>query len=720
MTNFNIVDDEPLANLKNYWIYAHSVESRSGFTINPSRDININNIDDHIQSIYNILKDGINTDYVHNVKYKLDWGGDVWCELSIIDYWFNLFMWSMLLKTEQIIKPKHIFWDFELKKIFIKSFIDKFILNIENKIKYGESLNSVCADGTWYYSYIEAFAFYLSNTINNEDDIALMKACPEFRQLMHTSFEDVPFAEVKDYGQQITNKGIDIIKMSKQFLGYEHGLTNSFKSQEAINPRQYKESRFNIGTKSMHDSVYPVVINASFSNGGVNVPVYYFTESSTARHAQIVSKENVGESGDFARVLGLNNTDVILNINSKYSCGTKNYIKFEIKSKEHLKRIKNRYYRFNKNGMDHIIDENDDSLIGKKIYLYSPITCSSMSHGMGICKRCYGDLYYTNRKINVGKNAAELLSSKLTQRLLSAKHLLETKIVEIKWNAEFFDLFAVDINSIQLIQDIEDEIPNLRKYTMIIDPNNISLVNDEEDTVKSDDDSDNILYNEYITKFIIRYPDGREIEFKSEDDDPLYLTTELNNIIRRKATNDDECVNITLDKLTDATLFRIKINNDEISKTMNDIIKCINKSDITENLSKSEITQRMLDLVIYGDLDIDSIHLEIILANQCVAKDDILSKVNWDVPNADYKMITLNKALTNNPSVIVSLLYKDLGRTLYNPLTFRKNAPSFFDLFFAEKPQVYMSDDIIVDRDDVDILEHDTLIEMCKIVDKDK
>jgi hypothetical protein len=717
---------EPLQNFKNYFVYADNVKTGKQITVNVPTDITATNVDDHIIAISNILKDGIETPYVHDTKITISWGGDLWCELSFIDYWFSLFMWSMVLKTGGEIRPKHIFWGTELKRKNIKTFIDRFVLTIENKINIGNyELNNIIADGTWNFSNIEPFSFYLANTINNEDDIELMKKCPEYYDYLHMSFANVPFSDVKDIGQEITNKTIDIIKDSKKYLGYEHGLTNSFRASEAINPRQYKESRINIGTKSIYDKVFPYVIDQSFSNGGVNRPLYYYIESSTARTAQIMSKTNVGDSGDFARLLGLNNTDTILNPVAAYKCMSRHFVKYEIKSPKHLSMIKNRYYRFNILGMEYLINDKDDSLIGKTVYLRSPMTCASLSSGHGICSRCYGDLYYTNKDINVGKIAAEILSSILTQTLLSAKHLLETKIIKTKWNKEFEELFDIDINCISLIQDIEDTIPDLRKYTLIIDPDNVNLVNDEEDTVKYDDDGnmiqeDSIMYNEYITYFYIKSPNGVITKFGSEQDEPLYISKDLNSIIRKRgnATNDDAKVNIPMNLLVDSQLFYIKINNNEISKTMNDIINVINKSEVTGNMTKDEALQSIVDLVIEGGLDIDSVHLEVILANQIVDAKDILKKPNWNDPATQYKMFTLNQALTNNPSVIISLLYKDLNKTLYNPLTFTKNAPSFFDLFFSEQPQVYMSDEILIDAEDVNIRDRSKTIEMVKIVDK--
>lgn len=721
-----ILDEQEtyLVNFKNYFIYADMIRNRTqNIKIYVPTDITLNNIYDHIDAITAILKDGIDEDYVHGITFTVSWGGGVECDLFIIDYWFSLFMWTMILKNQNPIKPKHIFFSKELKRKNIKNYIDKYVLTKDNKIRFGNVfLNDNICDGLWNFAQIENFSYYLANTINNEDNIDLMNANPTFYNLLHCSMQGVPFDQVKDAGMELTNQAIEIIKDSERYIGYEHGLANSFRASEAINPRQYKEACVNIGTKpNGTGGIYPYIIDKSFMNGGVNDPLSYLIESSTARAAQIMSKRNVGDSGDLARKLGLNNTDTVLNLDQNYECMSRHFIRYEIKSEKHLSMIKNRYYRFIPNGMDYLIDDKDYSLIGKVIYLHSPMTCASNSSGNGICKRCYGDLYYTNLNINVGKIAAEILSSQLTQTLLSAKHLLETKIVSIKWNPEFFDYFDLDINAIKLT-DL-DEL-NLKKYTLVIDPDNVTLINEEEETISYDEDGNEIssddsgTYNEYITHFYIRTPERIMIEFYAESNDPLYISQELNTLIRKKSYAADGMVNIPLNVLQDNILFYIKINNNEISKTMNDIINIINKSSVTEEMTKDEALQTLVDLIIDGNLSVDSVHLEVILSNQIVNPDNILEKPNWNDPHAQYRMFTLNQALTNNPSVIVSLLYKDLHRVLYNPLTFTKNAPSFFDLFFCEQPQNYMSDELLTEEAPIPNPEHG--IEMCRIVDRNE
>jgi len=731
-------DNNTLYNYKNYFDYAGDIQSRNtDIKVYVPKAINKQNIDDHINGIYNILLDGCETDYVHELRINVIWP-EANCHLSIVDYWYSLMMWYMLVQVDTPIRPYHIFMGsrsnvsdiarasgqlvpWQLKRKDIQTWVNKFIITIDNEIKFGnDKLNHIIATGLWKFCLIEKFSYYLSNTINNEDDIELMNANHSFWEKLHFKLGNTPIGEAKDVAQCAADEAIDIIKDAEYYIGHEHSLSNSFRSSEAVNPRQYREASINIATKpDGTGGIFPYPIDTNFKIGGVNTPLYYFEESRTARVAQIYSKQNVGESGDLARILGLNNTDTIINNNPEYECLSSHFIKIELKTKKHLSMYKNRFYRLNPRGMDACIDQYDESLIGKTIYVHSPITCASNSSGKGICRRCYGNLYYTNYNINIGKIAAEMLSAQLTQTLLSAKHLLETRIAAITWNPEFNDFFSiVDANCIRLAEEVLDD-DALRKYTMIIDPDDVNLVNEEEDTIVTDEDDDvviqdNGVYNEYITSFIIKTPDGTDITFGSEEQTELYISHELNAAIRKKAQNTDGKVNIALSALGDNPIFFIKINNNEISKTMDDIINVINKSSITEKMNKDEIVQNLVDLIIDGNLTIDAIHLEVILSNQCVNPDDLIHKPNWNDPAAKSRMITLNQALTNNPSVIISLLYKDLHKVLYSPLTFTKNAPSFFDLFFCEQPQNYMSDDLYVDQV-TSINEVDTSIEMLEL-----
>ena len=299
----------------------------------------------------------------------------------------------------------------------------------------------------------------------------------------------------------------------------------------------------------------------------------------------------------------------------------------------------------------------------------------------------------------------------------------------MKWNPEFYEIFNVNINTIVLDEGIED-ILDLKHTYLVINPDDVVLESDsddetilydidDDDDIASDftrDDDNVVIYNEYITSFTIKYPDGSCVQFGTKDRDSIYISQELNKIIRKKATNEDGVVNIALSDLVDNPVFFIKILNNEISKTMDDIINIINKNDVARSLNKDTALQSIVDKVVEGDLTIDAVHLEVILSNQLINPNNILRKPRWDYPNVDYKFVSLNTALNNNPSIIVSLLYKDLGSVLYNPLSYRKNKPSFFDLFFHEQPQNYIKSDYTSPTEP----DQPKGIELCKYIDNNE
>ena len=686
--------NDQLTNFENYGPYRELVEK--GETMVIVTNITKYNYNDHFYGILNILRDGIELREVQSMFITVVFKPGVSCRLTIMDYLFNLLMWHLLIRTKQRIKPKHIFFDDAITKKSIKNYIDGFLIDNMRKSVSNIELNNIIDDTLVKYKHVEEFAMYLANTINLEDTIKLMKACPEFNELMRYDYSNVPIEDVKNVGMEVTNRCIEIIKNSKQYLGYDHCLANSFRAGEAINPRQYKEFANNIGTKpDGRGGVFPTAINNSFITGGVSDVVDYMIESSSGRTAQILSKVNVGSSGHFARLLGLNNQDSFLHPDPNYVCDSVNFEEIEIKSKDHLQNMVNKYYRLYPNGMDHCITRFDYHLIGKKIYLRSPMTCASAARGDGVCYKCYGDLAFSNRDINIGKIAAELLSSKLTQRMLSAKHLLETVINKIIWNQEFFEFFELESNVVTILPDL-----NTKNMKLIIRPEAIQLESEDEDRSYDEEEGGIAFmesYNEYITEFDVETEEGEIFTVTSENREKLYITNDLNDIIRKKAYPEDGDIIIPMSELKDKEtgdslpIFLIVIMNNDLSKSLDRLKEIIDKNSVTESMDRHQILQAFMDTIIEGNLSINIAHCEVILMNQLRAIDDILEKPQWEYPSETARVISLNKALTNNPSITNSLSYQRIAKALYNPLTFRKHKPSFMDLFFMEQPQEYMN-----------------------------
>ena len=656
-----------------------------------TKDISILNWNDHYKAILNVLKDGIYSDEVHKIMITVVFADSIALDLSIFDYYINLIMWYVLVASNTPICGKHVFFDKEITQNSIKNYIDNFLIEENRKKISNVTLNNIIDDAITRFHDLDLFSLYLSNTLCLEDSITLMEANPEFRDCLDLDVSRVPLEDVKSVGMKAANKSIEIIKDSKKYLGYDHCLADAFRASQGINTKQYKEFQINIGTKpDGQGGVWPTAINHSFINGGVTGPMDYFIESSTGRTAQIIKLKNVGSSGQFARNLGLNNMDSKLCDDPNYDCRSNNFIKIEIKSKRALEMLHNRYYRMNPDGMDHLLNyKKDIHLLGKTIYLRSPITCASAAAGKGICYKCYGDLAYTlfdieqGFGINIGRIASEILSSALTQKLLSAKHLLETAITKVTWCDEFSDFFEIVDNIIKIAPDLD-----YKDYRLQIDPDNIELENDEDSDLIDDEDGSG-GYNEYITTFdVVKVSTGEEFHITNDRMEQLFITNELNSVIRKKGEPIDGKISIGFNELKESYLFVMQIENNELTKTLYKLLNILNKKQTTQSYATiSDLYQDLTDTTIEGGLNIAATHLEVILMNQIRDTEDMFGKPHWWEHNPPYNIITLNEALTNNPSVVISLSYQKIKRMFYNPLTFKKHGASFMDLFFMERPQ---------------------------------
>ena len=76
-------------------------------------------------------------------------------------------------------------------------------------------------------------------------------------------------------------------------------------------------------------------------------------------------------------------------------CGTKHLVEYEVKSKNHLKKLNGKYYKMNEDDSDFLmVNKNTDKkLIGKRIYVRSAVTCALGDH---VCPKCVGSTAITN------------------------------------------------------------------------------------------------------------------------------------------------------------------------------------------------------------------------------------------------------------------------------------------------------------------------------------
>ena len=651
-----------------------------------TKDFNASNIARHFYSIINILRDGIETKEVQSMMVHIYFTNNVDVRLSIFDYTINLMFWQFCTATGEPIRDVHLVFFEDITKRSIKEYIDNIYIDKYRKTVPFIVLNNTIDDVIGKFRELRPFQMYLANTLNLEDTLELMRKYPEFNDTIHFSTEGIPIEDIKEAGIEATNKQIKYIKNSN------HHLRDSFRTGEAISPKQYKEVAVNIGSKpDGQGSVFPHPIKHSFMNGGLQTPEELVIESSVGRVAQILQKTNVGESGAFARQLELNNQDTTLHVDPNYVCDTVHFEEVIIDNDSMWNMYDMRYYRENPNGVDKLLDaknkKDKERLMHRKLYFRSPMTCASAARGHGICYKCYGDLAYVNREINIGQIAAEGLSSIYTQILLSAKHLLESLVVKMEWSKGFYDYLQITFNTIALRED-----KFYKGCKLIIDQDICTL-----------EELDDIDYNYYINSFIIKTPSGDEIKIKTNNDDNLYFDKDfydflINNYPDTSGAEETYYAEIDMMRLVDfPALFVVEIKNNELSATMDKIERLIDNKTVMSAYDRNTILREFISTNIQGNIKLNAVHFEVLLMNQMRDGEDDLEKPDWTNPNATYQMLTLSKALSNNQSIAIRLQSGKVDKILNNQQNRFICKPSVSDIYYMEQPQEYLSDEFISD-----------------------
>jgi hypothetical protein len=278
-----------------------------------------------------------------------------------------------------------------------------------------------------------------------------------------------------------------------------------------------------------------------------------------------------------------------------------------------------------------------------------------------------------------------MVSSKYTQKQLSAKHLLEAHVRELKWNNDISQILEINFNTIKCYEGEEYEA-FYKASKMIINTGDFDY----------EDKNDDLEFNAYVTSFRISTPDG-VVEYHTENGDNIYLSADVNEMLADKIKGlryyDDENVDIAIDMvdLMDCDeIFLFHIDNDELSRIVNGAKRILNKGSETSRYTKDEIIEAFCDINLSGGFNVESVHQEVVIANQMRSGEDILEWPDWTDETASYQILTLSKSLTDNPCVSISLQFQKIAQQLYKPITYIKKRASSADLYFMIQPQSYI------------------------------
>lgn len=668
-------------------------------------------------------------DHMVQYKFKDDPGENVkW--MTFRNFIISLIMWRPMvcldpenLDESFIIEPerlKHL-GRVSIKEYFDEKYTSRYsrrtprypgISSIESKYLLGEVLGETTFLLTETVGTFSQF-FGISSSIEIFMDLA--ERIPEINDMMHYKIdESLQPSEIEYDMNKLMNDFIETVLNDERFNVLKPLI---MQKDTGLNTKQLRDLCLNIGLKP--DEMGRTIakpVNTNYLNGLQSVTDYYI-DAISGRKAAIVNYEFMGKTGHLLILTAIAASPAKLST-TVMDCGSSNNVPIMILTEEHLKRLNGRRYRYRGDDVYHILDSNKDKhLVGEVLYFRSPITCCARNNG--VCRECYGELYYTNiDNYATGIFSATYIMNPVMQGLLSVKHHQITNTLTIAFNEEFdnfFDILATDIVIKQTGIDGIDE------YSLILRREDISTTGDDEDdeidysettkkrrrrrTTKTsnsngmDDEGDNdfnLALSYYVTKFEVArnlHTKGVEteyIEFKDVDSKSLFLH---NNFIAKMFPGKDdrgEYLYIDLEDINvDEFIFVVDVYNNEVTKPMKQIEKLLNTKSHENCNSIEEMVNKMIQLLIDAGIDAMSVHGEMIIRELIRSSSNILKRPNFNrvIMRQDYQILTINSALKQSPAVNTGLSTQYLKRQLIGMnTTFMKNAQSIFDPYFNPLP----------------------------------
>lgn len=488
------------------------------------------------------------------------------------------------------------------------------------------------------------------NTVSLYTLFKLQEAFPEFGDLIYTDLdENRQISDIEDNIAEIQSKGKTLLSKAPSSLG------DMVRSGAMVNFKQMSQCVFVIGFKpNLSGETIPWLVNTSFLRGLRNCKDFFII-TKAARKASINNFAYTKKSGYLGRKLILSVLNNFLDENPKSACSSTNRVLVNIDSEKTLASLEGRYYT-NTNGTTinqamksksvGLITSVSKKLIGKKVYLWDPVTCSNDK----VCSVCYGKMHAINGSYHAAVVAASLLGASMLQNFLSTKHLLHTDTDKVELFDGFDEYFTVD----------KDQLRIKDGYSVIIT-----------DTTENDFSEDLLTSSFKIVKHLKRK--------KGELPYEIIRDVELNEpaeILIGK---------LNAPKLEDGTpVFKLILQNNEIKKSMLQLLDLIQKKAHLGVETYNDAIAKFMVLLNKSNIYLTHVHVSMILRRLFRDVNDKYKLPDWRKAGADYQFITLPQAIEFD-KLGTSLIFEKHKKQLRNVDILERNGESLMDPLYTPR-----------------------------------
>ena len=527
----------------------------------------------------------------------------------------------------------------------------------------------------------------LALSISNNDFLEVAKRSETARKLMDCDFDipdDIEPSELEQMKKKLTAKLLDIMGEQTDLpisVYARNGLFNANQAGEFFVLQGYKPDLF--------DHTIPMTRHTNIIKG-VGDPVAFMVDAYGGRKAEVL-KLNVSDAGAFERSLTMLLSNVRY-VDPDWECDSKHFRTRDIEGIDMLEKLEGRVATFDPKSDEYfIISPDSTNLIGKRLYIKTPITCTHPRRKEGyICSACYGKLMANlNRDVHIGRLAGLNSADEIEQKLLSAKHALNTNTNDIEFNDLFNAYFTKAAGQIRFNDAILEAAANGEAHIADL------ALEFHLPSMKKTQDGEGRHFDRSVTEIII-YDHAADTHtvIKEENGVPICLSPEfvLKKFLPAIAHhNPENPVLIPFTELVDNTgepiipvIFEYQYINNGIAKPLNTMEEIMTKtSRINEFKNYDECLNTLIPLFIAGGIHLPEFQQEL-LVSQLIC-DPNGKPVDWTLENPEYQFMTIDKAIYSNPSPITSILYHESSLQLAGKHdTYSKSGTSQYDWFIVE------------------------------------
>lgn len=527
----------------------------------------------------------------------------------------------------------------------------------------------------------------LSLSIDNEDFIEVMRRSEEARKSITCTF-DVP-DDISPSGlEELTTRRA---KELLDFIGKQEDLSISVYARNGLfNAAQFREFAVHLANKpDLAGNTIPFTYPTNTFMGTRDVRAH-IVDAAGGRKAEIL-KLDVSDAGALERSLSMLMSGLRF-VDLDYECDSKHFRKRYIDSIGLLDKLDGRVCTLDPDSDEYlIIDPDNDNLVGKTVYMKTPITCTHPLRSKGvICSACYGKLMSAlNCDVHIGRLAAMNSADDIEQKLLSAKHALNTNTQQIVFNEDFYRFFDMENCSIFFSDDIiEASVNNTNEFRHL-------YLEFHPSTMKKNLDGEGRHYDRSTSEIVVYDDrDDSRITIREEGGLKLYLSPDFVNnfyLPAMRYVDDKQAVRIPFCDILDGgeslidEIFEYEHPNREIADALKQLERILIKTDrINAFDDYDECLNTLIPLFRQGGIHIPELQCELLISQMIYTEDK--KQVDWSQKDPKYVFCTIDKSIQNNPSALTSILYQEAAKQVSGQYgTYEKTGTSAYDWYLYDR-----------------------------------